>query len=139
MVFVVVNGIYKNLIRISQVVEEFANEAGLDESATYDVELAVDEACSNIIEHAYEGEEGKGEIHCECDVIEDGLRVIIYDQGKSFNLDNIPIIDLDTPLEEVEAGGAGIYLMHKLMDQVEYDSGTEAGNRLILIKHKNEK
>ena len=134
MVYVVVKGKYKNLIRISQVVEEAANEANLDELAIYDVKLAVDEACSNIIEHAYDGEEGKGEIHCECDVMEDGLRVIIYDQGKSFNLDKIPIIDLDTPIEEVEAGGAGIYLMHKLMDRVEYDSGTEAGNKIILIK-----
>ncbi|NJN43607.1 MAG: ATP-binding protein [Anaerolineae bacterium] len=47
-------GQFKSLEKISQFVQKAASQAGLDEEALYSVELAVDEACSNIIEHAYQ-------------------------------------------------------------------------------------
>ena len=54
---------YKNLAEINLFVTRAAEAAGLTEGAIYAVQRAVDEACSNIIEHAYQGNEG-GEIDC---------------------------------------------------------------------------
>ena len=59
------SGRFESLADIRKFVFQAASNAGFDEKEIYAVELAVDEACSNIIEHAYEGE-GKGDIICTC-------------------------------------------------------------------------
>ena len=64
---VTVPGRYENLVKISSFVVQAAKEAGFDAAATYAVELAVDEACSNIIDHAYGGE-NIGEMQCSVEV-----------------------------------------------------------------------
>jgi serine/threonine-protein kinase RsbW len=55
-----------------------ARDAGMDDSGVYAVELSMDEACTNIIEHAYEGLEG-GEIECTCNADAKKLTIIIHD------------------------------------------------------------
>jgi serine/threonine-protein kinase RsbW len=112
-----------------------AQKAGLDDMAVYSVELAVDEACTNIIEHAYGGE-GKGEIQCTCQILEDGIKVILRDQGRAFNPENVPVPKPKARLKEVKARGAGLFLIRKLMDEVQFDFSKEEGNRLTLIKRK---
>ena len=126
---------YKYLAQISKFVGEAAKEANLDKASIYSVQLAVDEACSNIMEHAYSGK-GKGEILCSCEIIDDGLKVTLYDYGKPLNPKEVPELDTHTPLDEIKPGGAGIYLMNQLMDQVHYESDPQLGNRLELVKRK---
>jgi len=62
-------GKYSNLEKISDFVAKNAQSAGLNEQDVYSVQLAVDEACANIIEHGYEGE-NKGDIECVCEIVE---------------------------------------------------------------------
>ena len=71
---------YDNLAKIDDQVRQAALIAGLSVKDIYDVELAVDEACTNIIDHSYGGE-GLGEIECECFSIPEGLKIIIHDSG----------------------------------------------------------
>ena len=129
---------FENLAKISVFIVEAAHKANLDEEAVYAVQLSVDEACSNIMEHAYEGK-GEGEINCTCEIMSDGLRVILNDHGKPLNPEDVPDFDLDAPLEELETGGAGVFLMNQLMDQVDYKSDPKTGNKLILVKRKSNK
>ena len=56
---ITVPGRYENLVKLSEFARQAAQEAGLDSFAIYSVETAVEEACTNIIEHAYGGE-GRG-------------------------------------------------------------------------------
>ena len=56
-------GRFSSLAKIGRLVRQAAKEAGLNDKSAYDVELAVDEACTNIIEHGYGGE-GKGRSWC---------------------------------------------------------------------------
>jgi serine/threonine-protein kinase RsbW len=93
----------------------------------------VDEACTNIIEHAYGGD-GKGEIHCTCEILANGLKVVLRDNGRSFNPDNVPAPKPKARLKEVKARGAGLYLIRKMMDEVTFEFSKEDGNRLTLIK-----
>jgi len=128
-------GRFKSLAKISKFVIEAAKKAGLDDKAIYAVELAVDEAASNIIEHAYGGE-GKGDIHCSCDVVNDGLIIILKDSGVPFDPDNVPELDPSLPLMRRNPGGAGMFLMRQLMDEVEFSFSSRGGNILKMFKRK---
>lgn len=135
MVTVTFPGRYESLANISEFVVQAAQDAGLDPNAVYAVELAVDEACSNIIDHAYGGE-NIGVMHCSV-VVESGkLTVILRDQGRPFDPDSVPEPILNVPLEDLKKGGAGLFLIHKMMDDVHYESLPETGNVLTLVKHQ---
>lgn len=114
------SGVFANLANISDYVVGKAEAAGLNEKEVYAVQLAVDEAVTNIIEHAYGGE-GKGDIWIRCEEYVGGLEVEIRDKGKSFDPDDVPKPKVGTPLEEFGPRGAGMFLMQKLMDDVQFE------------------
>jgi len=110
-----------------------ARDAGLNGSDSYSVELSVDEACTNIIEHAYEGIQG-GDIEITCDSDGRALTVIIRDHGKPFDPSNLAPPDLDADLDSRQVGGLGIFLMKRQMDEVRFEPLGEAGNVLTMVK-----
>jgi serine/threonine-protein kinase RsbW len=127
---------YHNLEKISDYVTEYAKQAGLNTTDTYAVQLAVDEASTNIIEHGY-GMECPNRIDITCDIQENGLKVVIYDDAEPFDPDSIPEPEINVPLEEIKPRGLGIYLMRQMMDEVHYQSSPDKGNTLTLIKHRS--
>lgn len=127
-------GRYESLARIGDFVRKIAQDAGFENFAVYSIEMAVDEACSNIIEHAYEGE-GKGDIRCTCSVTEKNIKVVIRDRGKPFDPSKIPPPNLSKNLDERQAHGLGMHFIRKWMDEVQFLSeGPE--NILTMVKHK---
>ena len=130
-----VSGYFTNLPAISDFIGRAARQAGLDERASYAVQMAVDEACANVIEHAYGGE-GKGEIRLTYTLQAGGLEVIIYDQGQPFDPEQVPKLDTQAPLSERKRGSMGLFFIYELMDRVEYKFGTPQGNQLILFKQR---
>ena len=107
----------------------------MDESDTYSVELAVDEACTNIIEHAYRGSHD-GEIECTCDARDDDLTIILRDHGRPFDVASVPEPDLKADLEDRKVGGLGVFLIHKLMDDVRFEPLGKSGNVLTMVKRR---
>ena len=128
-------GNYKSLAKISHFVEQAIKEVGFNAKDAYSVELAVEEACCNIIDHAYGGED-KGVIECSTQVEGDCLQIILCDHGMPFNPENVPSPQLDIPLEDLKEHGAGFYLMKKSMDSVHYENRPGSGNLMILKKQK---
>jgi serine/threonine-protein kinase RsbW len=128
-------GRFDSLEKIGEFVIEAAHAAGLDQAAIYAVQLAVDEACSNIIDHAYGGE-GKGDIECSCDIQPDHLKIILRDKGKPFNPAHISSPKLNVPIEKLKPRGVGLYLMRKMMDEVHYETTPDQGNTWVMIKRK---
>ena len=128
-------GRYESLAKIGKLVAGVAKEAGFDSAHVYEIQLAVDEACTNIIEHGYGGE-GKGEIYCNCEKLPDGIRVTLHDWAAPFNPDSVPPPNFDVPLEELKSRGAGLHLMKKLMDEVTFKFDTPEGNVCVLVKRK---
>jgi serine phosphatase RsbU (regulator of sigma subunit)/putative methionine-R-sulfoxide reductase with GAF domain/anti-sigma regulatory factor (Ser/Thr protein kinase) len=126
---------YDQLDAIREFAAQAARDAGMDDSAIYAVELSMDEACTNVIEHAYEGVDG-GEIECTCDTDDKNLTIIIHDHGKSFDPSTIPLPNLDADLDSRTVGGLGVFLMKKLMDDVRFEPLGEAGNVLTMVKHR---
>jgi sigma-B regulation protein RsbU (phosphoserine phosphatase) len=126
---------FDQLDAIREFAAQAARDAGMDDSDIYAVELSMDEACTNVIEHAYEGTEG-GEIECTCDTDDKNLTVIIHDHGKSFDPSDVAQPDLDADIDARPIGGLGIFLMKKLMDEVRFEPLGEAGNVLTMVKHR---
>lgn len=124
---------FDQLNAIRDFVNHASDDAGLDEKGRCAVEMAVDEACSNIIEHGYRGML-EGDIECTCDHNDKALTIIIRDHGQAFNIDDVPIPDITDNLEDRKVGGLGVFLIRELMDKVRYERLGETGNILTLIR-----
>ncbi len=122
-----------NLERICDFVTDCANCAGLNEDEVYAVQLAVDEATTNIIEHGY-GQECPSRIDITCEPMDDGIKVVIYDDAAPFDPSSIPEPEINVSLEDVKPRGLGIFFMRKMMDEVHYESSPDKGNTLTMIK-----
>lgn len=110
-----------------------AQDAGLSVEQVYAVKLAVDEACTNIIEHAY-GVEIGGDIECTCMADRTCIKIILRDHGKQFDPTLAPDPDLTLELENRPIGGLGVFLMKTLMDEIHYEALGESGNLLTMVK-----
>ena len=126
---------FDQLDAIRKIATQAARDAGLDDSGIYGVELSMVEACTNIIEHAYEGLDG-GEIECTCDLDDEKLTITIHDHGKSFDLSSITLPDLESDLESRPLGGLGVFFMKKSMDELRFESQGEGGNVLTMVKYR---
>ncbi len=123
---------YDSIPTITQFVAEAARAASLDENEVFHCQMAVDEACTNVIEHAYGGQ-GAGNIEITC-LVEPGSCVIeIVDHGKPFDPDSVPAPKLGARLDEIKPGGIGLHLMRRLMDEVRFEF-TDQGNFLTMKK-----
>jgi len=127
---------FENLDSIRNFVGQAAEEAGFSSKEVYSIQLAVDEGCSNVIEHAYEGVPD-GEIEITCEAQADRMVVIIHDHGREFDISKVRKPNLSRELSEREVGGLGVYLMRKLMDEVHFESSCTTGNYLTLVKRKS--
>ena len=115
--------LYDNLSeidRLTEFMDGITEELGLECADGFNLHLALEEACSNIIRYAYPGETGK--TFC-LDVEADSEKVVftLTDSGIPFNpLENAPEVDVTLSAEDREIGGLGIFLIKNVMSAVEY-------------------
>jgi serine/threonine-protein kinase RsbW len=122
----------ENLEVIGEFVADTLSGFGADPATISRVQLAVDEASTNVINYAYAG--GTGRLRLALDLAGDELIVMLTDWGTPFDPNSVPPPDLDTELDERKIGGLGIYFMKKLMDEVSYTFDAHDGNRLTMKK-----
>jgi anti-sigma regulatory factor (Ser/Thr protein kinase) len=104
-----------------------------DDKDIFETQLAVDEACTNIMEHAYSGKPaGKLTINCRVSK-ETEFTVKLIDQGTPFDPTTVLPPDTEAPLDERKRGGYGIFFMKTMMQTVKY-AFTEKGNELTMTK-----
>jgi anti-sigma regulatory factor (Ser/Thr protein kinase) len=106
-------------------------ESGFPRAEARKIVLAVDEACSNIIKYAYEGDATKS-ITMSIAVDRLGLRIELTDSGKKPDVARIAPRKLD----EIRPGGLGTHFMASVFDAVSYDTSRESGTVLTLVKEK---
>jgi serine/threonine-protein kinase RsbW len=128
-----VNSQFERLTEIADFVEDAACACGLDNDQTHDVQMAVDEACTNVIEHAYRGKPD-GTIDIVCDKRGDEFVVTIQDFGARFDPRKIELPKINEPLSKRRIGGLGLFFIRKLMDHIEFDFKSGRGNRLTMVK-----
>jgi anti-sigma regulatory factor (Ser/Thr protein kinase) len=126
---------FEYLDEIREFVGGIARAGGFTDKDVYNIQLATDEAASNIIEHAYE-KISDGILELSCGVKNDSITIILIDHGESFDPSEIPLPDLKADLSDRKIGGLGIFLMRKLMDEVSYEVKAGRGNVLTMTKRK---
>ena len=123
----------ERLSEIANFIELAARSSGLNEDQTYDVQMAVDEACANVIEHAYRGR-ANGTIDIVCEKRGKEFVVTIQDFGERFDPKKVASPRTRDPLSKRNIGGLGLFFMRKMMDKVKFEFSAGSGNRLTMVK-----
>jgi serine/threonine-protein kinase RsbW len=126
---------FENLDEIREFVGDIARKGGFSDKDVYNIQLATDEAASNVIEHAYHNMPDKV-LDLSCGMKGDVITITLTDYGDSFDPSEVPLPDLKADLSDRKIGGLGIFLMRKLMDEIDYRPGPNKSNVLTMIKHK---
>ena len=109
----------ERLIEVRDFVSTAARRFGFNDEDVSKIALAIDEACTNIIKHAYAFDPTKT-IAITIGERRNAFEVLIEDRGRQFNPAEIPAPDMKEYLSHYRRGGLGVYLMRSLMDKVEY-------------------
>lgn len=121
----------KHLAEIRDFIQEVGEKLQIPTRTLGNTKLAVDEACTNVVKHSYQGREGSIEVVVTGNGRE--FSIAIRDQGQSFDLRNVKSPDLKQYVESRRRGGLGVFLMNQLMDEVHYRA-TSDGNVLTMSK-----
>lgn len=113
-------------------VETACLDAAVDPALLFDLQLAVEEACSNVIEHAYHGQGGLLRVRFE--TANSDVVITLQDQGRAFDPDRVAAPNTTQPLSKRPVGGLGLHLMRSLMDEVRF-AFAAGRNTLVMIKH----
>jgi serine/threonine-protein kinase RsbW len=124
----------ERLIAVRDFVSAAAREFGFADEEISKIALAVDEACTNVIKHAYEFDSGK-QITVTVKRGDDAFEVTIRDTGKQFDATNLQPPDMKEYLSHFRRGGLGVYLMKTLMDKIEYKFEPGQPNEVCLTKY----
>ena len=124
-----------NLELIREFVTKVAEKVGFPLDEVGKIELACDEACTNVIKHAYASNNGKQSLDILIKIDFDKFTLVVTDRGKGFNPKQIKMPDMDEYLAELKVGGLGIYLMKTLMDKVDYDMQPGKKNQVTMVKY----
>lgn len=106
---------------------------GLPEETAFAVRLAAEEACTNVISHAYAGTAG-GPVALSLARRGGAVEVTVEDEGVPFDPASLAAPDLGVPAEERALGGLGWHLIRQVMDEVRHERPPGGGNRLTLRK-----
>jgi anti-sigma regulatory factor (Ser/Thr protein kinase) len=123
----------QNLALIRDFVTRVAAQAGLTDAEVGQLELAVDEACANVIEHAY-GDDKTKQVMVRAVFDEDTLRIHVIDTGEGFDPTQVQQQDLKDLIAKRRTGGLGMRLIKTLMDEVHYEIEPGKKNELRMVK-----
>ena len=123
-----------NLSIIRDFIKSAAEESGFPPETVGKIILAVDEACTNVIKHAYKYSPD-GDILINIKLDKSKFIISIIDEGTRFNPNIIPEPDIAEYHKQKRIGGLGMFLMKKLMDEVRYENLKDNRNEVILVKY----
>ena len=126
-----------NLSIVRKFVADIAERVGFEKEDVANIQLAVDEACTNAIKHAYtdNGEQHFIQLRMKTDAVK--LTIEIVDNGKGINTQELPDADVQRRVQQYRRGGLGIYLMNQLMDEVSFNVKPGKRTSVRMIKYIN--
>ena len=126
----------ENLELIRDFVGRLAQRAGFNEDHVNKIQVAVDEACTNVVRHAYP-QNAPGPMDVEITCNSEKFRVVISDKGIGFQPGALKKPDMTTYLNKFQKGGLGIHLIQTLMDDVQFKIRPHRKNSVIMVKYVN--
>jgi serine/threonine-protein kinase RsbW len=125
----------ENLSLVRNFVSSQAKKHGFTEGQINDIRLAVDEACTNVIKHAYSYDDTK-DFNIDLNFNRNGVSIEIIDFGIGFDPTKYEVPNLQERIKQKKRGGVGIFLIQSLMDELSYDSDGDK-NVIRMIKYRN--
>ena len=125
----------KYLHMVHELTRLLAETTGFETAEAEKIALAVDEATTNVVQHAYEGEGGH-EIEVHFDPEGDSLDIVIFHDGKPLDSMPVPEFDLDQLVAEHKTGGLGLTIMRQMMDKVEHTKAGTGKNMCVMVRYK---
>ena len=132
----VVPGDTASLAAIRWVVTRIAAAAGWSGQKLDEIELAVDEACSNVLDHAYQDRSPKPPLHLILQPNDGTFTVDVIDEGKKLDLSAYKEPKFPDHWLTGNVRGAGLYIINHCMDEVAYETLDDHRNRMRLVKRK---
>ncbi|MFC1852464.1 ATP-binding protein [candidate division CSSED10-310 bacterium] len=129
-----------NLELLRQSILGLVANVNLSLQTVEDIALAVDEACTNIIQHSY-ADTQEGRIDVTVELAKDSLTISMIDtgeKGQQFDPACLESYEKREYLERLERGGLGLYIIKTIMDEVEYYIQPGTYNRLRMLKYLKE-
>ena len=123
---------------IRDFVGKIARVAGFTDDYVNKIQLSVDEACTNVIRHAYSGKKGR-DIEIRVELNAKKMIVSVIDQGKGFKPENKVVDDMEAYLSEYRKGGLGLHLIKLLMDEVHFSIHPKKKNVIRMVKYVDQK
>jgi serine/threonine-protein kinase RsbW len=123
----------ENLAMIRDFVASIGAKAGFDENEVARITLAVDEACANVIEHAYSSDDTRV-VTIRGTLDADDLIFDIIDNGRGFEPAAIRQAGVDELVKQRKSGGLGLRLIRAVMDDVKYQITPGEKNELRMVK-----
>ena len=127
---------------VRKVITELASKMNYSQEDIAKIELAVDEACTNVIKYAYTSAEkvafkgGKdNEINMKVNIDTKRIMIEVSDVGKEFDFENYKVPDISSHLKEMKMHGLGLYIIKNFMDDVSYKRTPDGVNTLTLVKY----
>ena len=109
----------EHLSEVREFVAKHASNFGFKQQEVADIRLAVDEAYTNIIKHAYKHDDSKS-VEIELGYNSNEFWVSLLDRGRTFDPSTYTEPNVRKKIKEKKRGGVGVYLIKNLMDEVEY-------------------
>ena len=128
----------ENLVMIREFVSSIGEKAGLPPNEVANLELAVDEACANVIEHAYLSDTTK-EVSVKALLDDSSIEITVIDTGMSFDPNSVEQEELDRLASARKSGGLGMRIIKTFMDEVHYEMIPGEKNELRMIKRIRKK
>lgn len=119
---------------VRKFVTSAARKFGFSVDEASKIALAVDEACTNIIQHAYNFAPDQ-EIKLNIAMRDGEFAILITDHGRPFNPDAVKLPNMRASAKNYRRSGLGMYLMKLLMDKVEYRIRPGVKNQVRLVKY----
>lgn len=128
----------ENLVMIREFVTSIGTQAGLPPTEVIKLETAVDEACANVIEHAY-GSDVTKEVSVRATLDDSILEILVIDTGIGFDPTSVEQKELAKLVAARKSGGLGMRLIKSLMDEVHYQMVPGVKNELRMVKKLKQK
>lgn len=125
----------QNLRTVSYFVNAIGQRLKLTEKMLFDLELAVEEATTNIVHHAYP-QDRPGDMMIRAELLDTVLHITLMDWGEPLDPEDVKPFDLNAPVETRIQGGMGLFFINTLMDSVARHTGNQPGEPNLLMLQK---
>lgn len=131
---------YVGVVRLSA--SGIANRLGYSYDDIEDIKIAIAEACTNVVNHAYEEGQKENNMHLSFSVHEDRLELVVADQGGSVDVQELKEgrgpVNKEQSVEELKEGGLGLFLIETLMDRVDIHGENGVVITMTKFLHRDE-